>query len=90
MEDYDDDFTEDDFDEEFFTDDCLDGADMEGHSVLENVDKDELSSDVPFTLEQFTFWGGYLGISLDEERMERRLKKKKKDSEDVLKREEDF
>lgn len=89
MEDYDD-----------FFDDEFDG-DCEDMDIMEEEihDDTEISLDVEGTpepaisFEDFLFWGGFLGINIDEERDERRWKEKKKvlsGQEDNVKKKDHF
>ena len=92
MEDYDDDFMDDDIPVD---EDCEEMGVIEGDisSDGDNALDVEESSSSGISLEDFTFWGGFLGINIDEEREERRRKKKKRefsDPEDGIKREDDF
>ena len=67
---YDDDFFEDEFDEDFD-----DGFEMVEDNIVQDVENEEsLESGISF--EDFLFWGGFVGINIDEEREGRRLAKK--------------
>ena len=89
----------DDFDDDFFEDeigeDFDDGLEITEDDIAQDIEKDEhfeepLESGISF--EEFLFWGGFLGINIDEEREERRRKKERNnlDLEDGIKREDDF
>ncbi len=68
---YEDDFFEDEFDDGFEMvednpiNDGNDGSEIEDGSLIDD-----------FSIEDAMFWGGYLGINIDEEREDRRLAKK--------------
>ena len=90
MEDYDDYMEDDGFDEE-----CDEINIMEGDistDVDNSLDVEDTYEPV-ISFEDFRFWGGFLGMNIDEEREERRRKKKKRefsDPEDNIKKEDDF
>ena len=93
MEDfYDDDFIDDDISENL---DCGEIDITEG-DIFGDADNSMDAEDAPkpgISFDEFLFWGGFLGINIDEERMERRRKKKKRelsDPGDGIKREDDF
>jgi len=72
-----DDYYDDDYFEDEFDDGLDDGFEMTEDSTIN--DGSEIENDSPkdgFTLEEFTFWGGFLGMNIDEERERRRRKKK--------------
>lgn len=74
-DDYDDDFYEDCEDMDARDEQDLDEPDEEA-GTDENIDEG-------ISLEDFIFWGGYLGINLDEERRVKIKDKKKKNNSDV-------
>lgn len=67
----DDDYFEDDFSEDF------DDFETEDNSHNEDLELEDNSPKDPLSFENFLFWGGFLGMNIDEEREERRRKKKK-------------
>lgn len=63
--------------EDNFYDEDFDEPEIEDNSLNENLELGDMSPQEPFTLEEFTFWGGFLGINIDEERKDKKRKKKK-------------
>ena len=83
--------------DDFFDDDCIedsfgenfdDGLEIVEDNTVHDIEQEEpLEPGISF--DDFLFWGGFLGINIDEEREERRRKKKKReisDPEDDFKR----
>jgi len=65
----------------YFEDDFCEDFDDGFETMEENTinDDSEIGDDLlidDFTVEDAMFWGGYLGINIDEEREDRRLAKK--------------
>ena len=90
---YDDDFMDDDIPIDVDCDE-MDIKEVDISTDVDNSMEEEDSSSSGISLEDFTFWGGFLSLNLEEERMERRRRKKKErdnlDLEDGIKREDDF
>jgi len=92
-----DDYFEDDFDDGF-DDDFDDGFEtMDDSPINDNVELEDSSPNNPLSFENFLFWGGFLGMNIDEEREDRHRKKKKEratlEMDDVLdldKKDEDY
>jgi hypothetical protein len=84
---FDDDYIEDDFGENFD-----DGLEIVEDNTAHDIEQEEpLEPGISF--DDFLFWGGFLGINIDEEREERRRKKKKReisDPEDDFKKKDYF
>lgn len=93
MEDFiDDDFIDDDIPVD---EDCEEMDIMEDDSFgdIDNSLDVEETSEGGISFDDFLFWGGFLGINIDEERLDRRRKKKKRefsDPEDSIKKKDDF
>ena len=76
---------EDYFDDDFMDDDMIpedDFEDMDGIEGGDIIEQDQNTLDVEETpengisLEDFLFWGGFMGMMIDEEREEKRLAEK--------------
>lgn len=89
------------YDNDFMDDDIPVDEDCEEMDIIEGDISDDADNffdveDTPepsISFDDFLFWGGFLGINIDEEREERRRKKKKRepsDPEDNIKKEDDF
>ena len=78
-----DDYFEDDFGEDFDSD----FETMEKNIINDGSETEKNSLIDDFTIEDAMFWGGYLGMMIDEEREDRRLMKKlekESETEDIL------
>ena len=70
--------------DDFFDDDCIEDSFGEnfddGHEIVEDNTAHDIEQEEPLepgiSFDDFLFWGGFLGINLDEEREDRRLMKK--------------
>ena len=76
MDDYNDNYFDDGFDEDFTADEDLNGLDLKDNSLNDNLELEDCLPEDPLSFQNFLFWGGYLGMMIDEEREDRRLVKK--------------